>query len=335
MCKLELIVDMGTATTVIIERKRGLLMSQPSLVAVLQKEGKPKLVAVGDEALALRKKKPQDVMFVYPIVGGVVANREAASLMIKGFLTQITQKMLIRPQLDVMQIVSCGLHTTDRRAWEEVYYQLGIKSVTLIEAPIAAASHVVGGADFVVIVGAGITDIAIVGESGIMAGCSIDIAASKMDDAIISYVYNKYNASITRARAADLRAKRGTLSERDVSATEVNAKDVLDGRMKKIEVTGEDLRLAITPLVNTLCDAIWAMFRLCPEQMVESVKHGGVKLYGGVAGLHYLDSYLSDKLKLSVEVHSSPEALAESAALFFNDKDKLYKMLGLGKEVDR
>ena len=162
-----------------------------------------------------------------------------------------------------------------------------------------------------------------------MAGCSIDIAASKMDDAIISYVYNKYNAAITRQRAADLRAKRGTLSERDVSATEVNAKDVLDGRMKKIEVTGEDLRLAITPLINTLCDAIWAMFRLCPEHMVESVKRGGIKLYGGVGGLHYLDNYLMDKLKLSVELHPQPESLAEKAVSFFDDKDKLYKMLGL------
>lgn len=334
MCKLNLIIDMGTATTVIVDRKKGIVLSQPSIVAVLHRDGKPKALAVGDEALALRKKKPKDVMFVYPIVGGMVANREAASLMIKGFLTLITQKMLIRPQFDVMQIVSCGLHTTDRRAYEEVYYKLGIKSVTLIEAPLAAAARVVGGAEFVVVLGAGVTDIAIVSESGIMAGCSIDIAASKMDDAIISYVYNKYNAAITRARAADLRAKRGTLSERDVSATEVNAKDVLDGRMKKIEVTGEDLRLAITPLVNTLCDAIWAMFRLCPEQMVESVKHGGIKLYGGVGALHYLDKYLYDKLKLSVEVHSAPEALAEQAALFFEDKDKLYKMMGIRQEVN-
>ena len=130
MCKLNLIIDMGTATTVIVDRKRGLLLSQPSIVALQHRDGKPKALAVGDEALALRKKKPNDVKFVYPIVGGMVANREAASLMIKGFLTLITQKMWIRPQFEVMQIVSCGLHTTDRRAYEEVYYKLGIKSVT-------------------------------------------------------------------------------------------------------------------------------------------------------------------------------------------------------------
>lgn len=329
MCKMDIIVDMGTATTVIVDRKKGMLLSEPSLVAIRNVSGRHKVVASGNEALTLRKDKPEGVSFIYPLAGGKIANAEAASLMLRSFLERITERMIVRPQFDVMAIVSCGLHTTDRRSFEDVFYRLGIKSVTLIEAPIAAASHVVAGCSFVVIMGAGCTDIAIVTDQGIVTGCSIDISAAKLDEAIMAFVYNKYNAAISKARAADLRVKRGTLSDRDLSTTTVNAKDLLDGHMKKIDISAEDLRLAITPIINTLCEAIWSVSLMCPEHLVESVRHGGVKLYGGVSGLHYLDQYLMRQIKLGVEIHSDCEALAEGCALFFDDKAKLYRMLGI------
>ncbi|MBQ9146043.1 MAG: rod shape-determining protein [Clostridia bacterium] len=331
MCKMDLVMDMGSANTVIIDRKKGLVLSEPTIIAVKKQNGRFRTVAVGEEArtLSFKRNKPDGVYFIYPITGGTVTNSEAASLLVKAFLERITQRMIIRPQFEIMSIVSCGLHTTERKEFENIFYRLGIKSVTLVEAPIAAASRVVAGCHFAVIMGGGITDIAIVTEKGIVTGCSIDISAAKMDEAIMNYIYATYNVTITKARAADLRVKHGTLSERQNTVSKVNAKDMLDGHTKSIEITSQDIRAAIAPMINTLCEAILGISNLCPSNLVESINHAGLHIYGGVAGLKHLDRYLMDKLNLPIEVHADVNTLAQNCAVFFEDKPKLYRMLGI------
>ena len=331
MCKIDLIVDMGTANTVIVERKRGLLLAEPSLLAARKVGGKLKPVAVGAEAhkMWLSKKKPEDVVFIPPISGGVVVNTEAAAMMLKLFLERITNRMLIRPQLEIMCLVSCGLRTAERKGYEDVFYALGIKSVSLVEAPLAAAANVAAGCNFVVIMGEGVTDIAIVNASGIVAGCSIDVSGAKMDEAIRNHIFYEYNLTISKARAEDLRIRCGTLSEREINVVNVTGKDVVDGRRKKMELSSKDVRSAIVPIVDVLCEAIVTMSNITPDYLVDAVRHGGIQLYGGLSALHYLRNYLSDSLGLEVEIHSDITALAMGATTFFEDKPKLYRMMGV------
>lgn len=331
MCKLDLIVDMGTSNTVIVERKQGRVVEEPSIIAVKKQGGKLKTVAVGREAykMKIRKNRPADVRFIYPIEDGNVVNGEAAVMMMRAFLERITKAMFIRPQLDVICIVSCGLHTTERLAFENVFYHLGIKSVTLLEAPIAAASRVVAGCSFVVVMGGGVTDIAIVRESGIAAGCSINISGDKMAKAIYEYVYRHYNVAISTARAEQLLNERSTLSERENGVTQISGKDIATGDYKKLEVSSQDIRNAILPVIGALVDSIIAVSKLCPENLVDSLAHGGLQLYGGLSGIHYLDTYLMHQLNLGVEVHPDISSVAVGASTFFDDKAKLYRMIGI------
>ena len=334
MCKLNLIVDMGTSNTVIVEKKQGRVIEEPSLIAVKKVGGKMRTVAVGKEAYKLktRKNKPQDVYYIYPIKDGNVVNPEAAGLMLKAFLERITKPMLIRPQIDVICIVSCGLHTTERLEFENVFYRLGIKTVTLLEAPIAAASSVVAGCSFVVVMGGGVTDIAIVKENGIATGCSVSISGAKMTEAIYEYVYRHYNVTISQARAEQLLNERSTLSERENGVTQIMGKDVATGDYKRLEISSQDVRNAILPVVNALVDAIIAMSKLCPENLSDSLRHGGLQLYGGLSGIHYLDTYLMNQLNLSVDVHPDVSSVAVGASIFFEDRAKLYRMIGLRGE---
>lgn len=331
MCKLDVIIDMGSANTVIVERKAGLVLSEPSLLAAKKIGGKLKAVAVGAEAkkMWLSKKKPEDVSFIYPISGGVVVNTEAAALMLKHFLERITHRMLIRPQFEVLCLVSCGLRTAERKGFEDVFYRLGIKSVSLVEAPLAAAADVAAGCKFVVIMGEGTTDIAIVNASGIVAGCSIDVSGAKMDEAIRNHIFYEYNLTISKARAEDLRIRCGTLSEREVNVVTVSGKDVVDGRRKKMELSSKDVRVAITPIINVLCEAILSISNVTPDYLVDAVKHGGIQMYGGASGLHYLRNYIGEQLGVEAEIHADVTALAMGAASFFEDKPKLYRMMGI------
>lgn len=334
MCKLDLVVDFGSANTVIVDKKKGLVLSEPSVIAVKKTGSKLKTVAVGNKArkMAHSSNKPDGVYFIYPIQGGVVTNLEAGSLLLKGFLERVTQYHVWRPQLEIMCVVSCGLHTTERHEFENVFYKLGLHSLTLVEAPVAVASSMVAGGKIAVVMGAGVTDIAIVGEKGIVAGASIDISASKMQDAIISHVYGAYNVNITKARAEDLLEKYGTLCDRQNQGCMVRGKSVIDGTTKNIEVTTQDVRMAITPLISTLADAIAGIAGLCPDNLIESVNHAGVHFYGGVCGIVDLDQYMSTRLHLPVEINKEITTVANKCALFLNDKGKLYHMLGIKEE---
>lgn len=334
MCKLSLIVDMGTSNTVIVERKQGRVVEEPTLIAVKKVGGKMRTVAVGKEAYKMKisKHKPHDVYYVYPVKDGNVVNSEAACLMLKAFIERITKPMIVRPQIDVICVVSCGLHTTERLEFENVFYHLGIKTVTLLEAPIAAASSVVAGCSFVVVMGGGVTDIAIVKENGIATGCSVSISGAKMQEAIYEYVYRHYNVTISQARAEQLLNERSTLFERENGVTLISGKDVATGDYKKIEISSQDVRNAILPIVNALVDSIIAMSKLCPENLADSLKHGGLQLYGGLSGIRYLDTYLTNQLNLAVEVHPDVSSVARGAAVFFDDRAKLYRMIGLRGE---
>lgn len=331
MCKLNLIVDMGTSNTVIVEQKKGQVVEEPSLIAVKKIGGKMKTVAVGKEAYKMktRKNRPQDVYFIYPIKDGNVANLDAAVLMMRAFLERITTPLFIRPQLDVICIVSCGLHTTERLQFEHVFYRLGIKSVTLLESPIAAASRVMSGCNFVVVMGGGVTDIAIVKEDGIATGCSVNISGAKMTQAIYEYVYRQYNVTISQARAEQLLMERSTLSERVNGVTQISGKDVATGEYKKIEISSQDIRNAILPIADALVDSIVAMSQICPTNLVDSLTHGGLQLYGGLAGIDYLDNYLMNQLKLNVDIHADIASIARGAAVFLDDKAKMYRMIGI------
>lgn len=332
---LELVIDLGGSNTTIFQHKKGLVLNEPSIVAVKKYRNKLRLVAHGREAqrlLADRSKQEAGVNILYPISEGTINNSEAAKLMVKGFLETVTANRLIRPKIDAIVLISCGTTVVERKNIESIFTALGIKNVTLIESPLAVYALLENPYNFVVIGGATTTEAAIIGPQGIITGCSVNIAGSTMDDAIKKHISDQYRLVISKAKAEEIRIQLATLYDNQSISTEIQGRDLIDSAIRKIEISSCDIRKAIIGVVNSLADVIESVSMLCPENIAEDIYNSGITFAGGLANIHGLASYLTNRLKIKVNSISDTTAIVSGAATYLSDKDKLYTMIGIKEE---
>lgn len=335
MCRLDLIIDIGASNTIIYEKKRGIVLSEPSIVAIKNVNGKKSVYLAGSEALDLAKKKnrPDNVNFIYPVNNASIQNIEACKLMIKYFLDKFN-KSFIRPTFVVMAIISCGLKPSERKAFENMFFDLNIKNVTLIDAPIAVLPKV-GGVQFVMVTGASVTDIAIVGENGVIAGCSISISGTLIANRFKKYILDNYHLIVPLSRVENAVKELSEMSLDHTLSTFIQGKDEIDKIRRKEEIHSGDLQKILIPTINDLIQTVESIFRIAPENYQASIKNSGLHIYGGLANIPHLDNYISNALGIPVYVDGSIEAVATNCAKFFKDKVALNKMLGINGEKNK
>ncbi|MBQ7653365.1 MAG: rod shape-determining protein [Clostridia bacterium] len=331
MLKMELIVNVGAANTVIYERKKGIVLNEPSLVAVVMKNGKYTCVAAGNEALSLASDKSRDknIEFFYPVNNASIEKEEACKMMLKYFFGKLSTKALIRPIPVVTAIISCGLTSIERKRFESIFLDLNVKNVTLIEAPLAALPDTKINCRLITVFGASVTDVAVVGESGIVTGCSINLGGNSIDRAFKEYVYQNYGVIITQRKAEEARKAVGTLSKEHNIPFTLVGKDVVNDSNRTLEVTSTDMRKILLPAVNNLISTIEAVIQLAPDTLQASIQNSGVFIYGGIANTHYLDNYIKSATGLDVHLYGKPTEVTENCAKFFEDKAALARMLGV------
>ncbi len=332
MLKLDLIVDIGSSYTTIYEKNKGIVLKEPSLIAVRKVRNKLKTVSVGKDAarLAASLEIPKDVLIIYPFSAAVAVNPEAAVLMVKGFLETVASGRLIRPSFNIIATVSCGLSILDRKNYEKIFSELGIKDVTLVESPIAVANLLEAPVNTVAVIGSHLTELAVVGADGIITGCTVDICGTKLDEAVVKYVEATYRTAITYEKAEYLRRELGSLADRQQNTLETVGKSSVDDSKKRIDVTSEDIRIAVTPVFNKLVEVIKSVMSLVPPGV--NAANGGVTVAGGIAATHGLGDFLHKKLNLPVTVLPDPNSVAIGGAKFFGQKAKLFRMLGINSE---
>ncbi len=337
MFNMELAIDIGGSNTTIYQNKKGIVLSEPSVVAVKKQRSRLRLVSKGKEAKKLllnRREIAPGLNVLCPFSEGTVTNSEAARLMLKGFLETVTAGRLFRPSIAALVLISSGASVVERKNIESIFTSLGIRNVTLVESPIAVSALLESPYNFIVIAGATTTEVAIVGPDGIITGCSVNISGNSMDEAIKKYLAEQYRIVISRTKAEELRIKLATLSDKQNIAVEVQGRDLIDSAIRKIEITAEDLRKAIIGVVNNLADVIESVSMLCPDNIVEDIYHTGITFCGGLANIHGLAQHLTERLKIKVNNISDPAAPVTGAAAFFENKDRLYKMIGMRLEED-
>ncbi len=337
MLNMELAIDIGGSNTTIYQNKKGIVLAEPSVVAVKKIRNKLRLVASGKEAkklIANRRNIAPGLNILYPFSEGTVTNSEAARLMLKGFIETVTAGRLFRPSIAALVLISSGASVVERKNIESIFTSLGIRNVTLIEAPIAVSALLESPYNFIVIAGATTTEVAIVGPDGIITGCSVNISGNGMDEAIKKYLAEQYRIVVSRAKAEELRIKLASLSDKQTVAVEIQGRDLIDSATRKIEITAEDLRKAIIGIVNNLADVIESVSMLCPNNLVEDIYHTGITLCGGLANIHGLAQHLTERLKIKVNNLADSTAPVRGASVFFENKDKLYNMIGLRLEED-
>ena len=305
-------IDLGTANTLVLVKDKGIIINEPSVVAVQnEKYGKQRILAVGHEAKEMVGKTPGDIEAIRPMKDGVIADFDMTEKMIRYFIEKThKRKFFISPRIIIS--VPYGLTQVERKAVRESAMIAGAREVFLIEEPMAAA---IGAGlpikepkgSLVVDIGGGTTEIGVISLGGLVISKSVRTAGDKIDSSIVNYVKEKYNLLIGERVGEEIKIKIGTAiqlpKELEMS---VKGRDQVRGLLSRIDITSEDVREAMREPLKEIADALKTVLEMMPPDLAADIVENGVVLTGGGALIRGIDKYLSDIVKLPVFVADEP-----------------------------
>lgn len=308
----DLSIDLGTANTIVIAKGRGIVINEPSVVAVkTEKYGQQVVLAVGHEAKDMVGKTPGNIKAIRPMRDGVIADFDMTEKMIRKFIEMAHGRTsLISPRIIIC--VPYGLTQVERKAVRESALSAGAREVYLIEEPMAAA--IGAGVDIrepqgnlVVDIGGGTTEIGVVSLGGLVLSKSIRTAGDKIDQGIVSYIRRKYNLLIGERVAEEIKITIGTASElNEELSMNVTGRDQVEGLLSSVELTSEDAREAMSEPLREIAEALRDVLEKMPPDLAGDIVNHGIILTGGGALIRQLDKYLSDLIKIPVFVADEP-----------------------------
>ena len=308
----DLSIDLGTANTIVIAKGRGIIINEPSVVAVkTEKYGHSRVLAVGHEAKEMVGKTPGNIKAIRPMRDGVIADFDMTEKMIRKFIEKAHGRTsLISPRIIIC--VPYGLTQVERKAVRESALSAGAREVFLIEEPMAAA--IGAGVDIrepqgnlVVDIGGGTTEIGVVSLGGLVLSKSIRTAGDKIDQGIVNYVRKKYNLLIGERVAEEIKINIGTAVSLDQELSMViNGRDQVEGLLSSVELTSDDAKDAMREPLKEIAEALRDVLEQMPPDLAGDIVNHGIILTGGGALIRQLDKYLSDIVKIPVFVADEP-----------------------------
>ncbi|MCM3730903.1 rod shape-determining protein [Fictibacillus nanhaiensis] len=300
-------IDLGTANTLVYVKGKGVVVREPSVVALRTDTGS--IEAVGNAAKNMIGRTPGNIVAVRPMKDGVIADFETTATMMKYFIQQAQKNRSVFARKPyVMVCVPSGITAVEKRAVEDATKQAGAREAYTIEEPFAAAI----GADLpvweptgsmVVDIGGGTTEVAIISLGGIVTSQSIRIAGDEMDDAIIAYIKKTYNLMIGERTAETLKLDIGSAGTPDgIEDMDIRGRDLLTGLPKTITITAEEVSSALRDTVNSIMDAVKVTLEKTPPELAADIMDRGIVLTGGGALLRNLDKVISEETKMPVIV---------------------------------
>ncbi|KZE64462.1 rod shape-determining protein MreB [Fictibacillus phosphorivorans] len=300
-------IDLGTANTLVYVKGKGVVVREPSVVALRTDTGS--IEAVGNAAKNMIGRTPGNIVAVRPMKDGVIADFETTATMMKYFIQQAQKNRSVFARKPyVMVCVPSGITAVEKRAVEDATKQAGAREAYTIEEPFAAAI----GADLpvweptgsmVVDIGGGTTEVAIISLGGIVTSQSIRIAGDEMDDAIIAYIKKTYNLMIGERTAETLKLEIGSAGAPDgIEDMDIRGRDLLTGLPKTITITAEEVSSALRDTVNSIMDAVKVTLEKTPPELAADIMDRGIVLTGGGALLRNLDKVISEETKMPVIV---------------------------------
>jgi len=302
-------IDLGTATTLVYVKGEGVVLCEPSVVAV--ERGTSHVLAVGEEAKRMLGRTPGNIVAIRPMRDGVITDFEITEAMLRHFIRKVRHRRFqVRPRIVIA--IPSGITEVERRAVKESAERAGAREVFLIEEPIAAAIGVglpiqepIG--NMIIDIGGGTTEIAVISLAGIVFSKSIRIGGDEMDEAVIEYLKKTYNLMIGERTAEDVKIKIGSAYPQDEEMTlEVKGRDLVAGLPKSVTITSEEIREALQePLRAILEIAKISLERTPPELAADLIEHG-IVMAGGGSLLRGLDKLISEETGLPVHVAEDP-----------------------------
>lgn len=308
----DLAIDLGTANTLVYVKGKGIVLTEPSVVAVRRdSRGTNKVLAVGKEAKMMLGRTPGNIEAIRPMKEGVIADFEITGAMLRYFIRRVhNRRTLVRPRIIIS--VPSGITQVERRAVRESAESAGAREVYIIEEPMAAA---IGAdlpitepiANMVVDVGGGTTEVAVISLAGIVYCKSVRVAGDKMDEAILQYIKRKYNLLIGVHTTELIKITIGTAyPSENIETMEVKGRDLVTGIPKILTIDSEEVRIAISEQIETIVGAVKTALEQTPPELAADIVDRGIVLTGGGALLKNLDILLREETGLPIVISEDP-----------------------------
>jgi rod shape-determining protein MreB len=320
-------IDLGTANTLIYMKGKGIVLREPSVVAVDVKSDR--VLAVGNGAKQMIGRTPGSIAAIRPLKDGVIADFDITASMLKAFIRKVIGGSFSKPRIIIC--IPSGVTEVEKRAVDEAAYQAGAKDTYLIEEPMAAAIGAGLPVDeatgsMVVDIGGGTTEVAVLSLSGIVTSRSVRIAGDELDEAIIAYVKKKYNLLIGERTAEEIKISIGSAyTYPDEGDIEIKGRNLLDGLPSNIRITAVEVREALSDPVQQVIDAIRSTLERTPPELSADIIDRGIMLTGGGALLRGLDELIQRETNIPVNVAEHPlDCVVEGTGKLLDDMSGVY-----------
>ncbi len=307
----DMAIDLGTANTLIVLKGQGVVLNEPSVVAVVEEKGKKSVLAIGDEAKTMLGRTPGNIQAIRPLRDGVIADFIVTEEMIKHFIKKVHKRTLANPRILIS--VPTGSTPVERKAIQDSALAAGARKVQLIEEPIAAAigaglpiSEATGS--MVVDIGGGTTEVAIMSLGGVVYSNSLRTAGNAMDQALQDYMRSEYNLLIGDSTAEKIKKEIGTAIPASNNTYAVKGRDIRSGTPKEVNISENDTAEALNPIIKQLVKGIKDALENTPPELSADLVDMGMTLSGGGALLKNIDKRFSKETGLPVNIADDPLA---------------------------
>ncbi len=325
-------IDLGTANTLVYVRDQGIVLREPSVVAV--QSGTHRVLAVGEEAKKMLGRTPGSIVAIRPMKAGVIADFEITEAMLRYFIRRVQNtRRMIRFRPRVVIAVPSGITEVEKRAVKDSALHAGAREVFLIEEPMAAAIGVglpvqEPAGNMIVDIGGGTTEVAVISLAGIVFCRSVRVGGDEMDECIVQYMKRVYNLMVGERTAEEVKIDIGSAYPMAEETTmEVKGRDLVAGLPKTLTITSEEVREALKEPVSAIVDAIRITLERCPPELSADLVDRGMVLSGGSSMLRGLDKLIAEHTGLPVHRADDPlSAVAEGTGVVLNELNFLRKV---------
>ena len=326
-------IDLGTANTLVYVSGHGIVINEPSIVALNKKT--EQVVAIGNEAKRMVGRTPAHIVAIRPLVEGVISNFEITEQMLSYFIKKVHSEraaLFARPRVVVG--IPSDITEVERRAVRDAAHSAGARAVYLVEEPMAAAIGVglpiqdpVGS--MIIDIGGGTTDIAVISLGGIVASMNLRVAGDKFNDDIINYVRDEFKLLLGERTAEDVKIAVGSAFKSDaVQESIIRGRDIISGLPREVIITDADIREAMSKSIRVLVEAVKEVVEATPPELVSDIMQRGVVVVGGGALLRRIEKILSQETKIMVRVAEDPfTAVVRGCGIILEDLDNLKEVL--------
>src|SRR5512136_2002264 len=323
-------IDLGTANTLVYVKDRGIVLREPSVVAV--QAGTKRILAVGEEAKRMLGRTPGNIVAIRPMKAGVIADFEITEAMLRYFIKKIhNRRKMVRPRIIIA--VPSGITEVEKRAVKDSATHAGARQVYLIEEPMAAAIGVglpvqEPAGNMIVDIGGGTTEVALISLAGVVLSRSVRVGGDEMDEAIVQYMKRVYNLMIGERTAEEIKIAIGSAYPMgEETNMEVKGRDLVAGLPKTLTITSEEVRDALQEPVSAIVEAIRITLERCPPELSSDLVDRGLVLAGGGALLRGIDKLLTEETGLPVHVAEDPlSAVANGTGVVLQELGFLEKL---------